>query len=137
MLLATGLQVSYVEQRPVPAPNATDGGMDAFAQLQLRVLIATAILGLAAALISALIWGETTALSVLLGASAGVLYLRLLARSVARLEGNRRQLNRFQLVVPVLLVVGVSRLPSLELLPAILGFLLYKPALLAQLILDR
>jgi len=137
MLLATGLQVSYVEQRPVPAPNATDGGMDAFAQLQLRVLIATAILGLAAALISALIWGETTALSVLLGASAGVLYLRLLARSVARLEGNRRQLDRFQLVVPVLLVVGVSRLPSLELLPAILGFLLYKPALLAQLILDR
>lgn len=121
----------------MPAPNAIDGGIDAFAQLQLRMLIATAVLGLAAALISALIWGETTALSVLLGASAGALYLRLLARSVARLGGGRRQLGRFQLVVPVLLVVGVSRLPSLELLPAILAFLLYKPALLAQSILDR
>ncbi|QEY33557.1 hypothetical protein EVJ50_13645 [Synechococcus sp. RSCCF101] len=106
--------------------------MDAYLQLQIRCLLATAALGVVASLISALIWGMTTSLSVLVGAVAGVLYLRLLARSVARLGSNSRQIGRFQLVVPVLLVVGVSRLPSLDLLPAILGFLVYKPALLVQ-----
>ncbi|WP_225322962.1 hypothetical protein [Synechococcus sp. RSCCF101] len=125
------MQVSYVEG-PEPVPCAVDSGMDAYLQLQIRCLLATAALGVVASLISALIWGMTTSLSVLVGAVAGVLYLRLLARSVARLGSNSRQIGRFQLVVPVLLVVGVSRLPSLDLLPAILGFLVYKPALLVQ-----
>jgi len=51
---------------------------------------------------------------------AGLFYLRLLARSVARLGGGSRQVGRFQLVVPVLLVVSAARLPQFEFLPAFL-----------------
>ena len=64
------------------------------------------------------------------------LYVRLLARSVARLSDQSRGLGRFQLVVPTLLVVGAAKLPQLDLLPAFLGFLLYKPALILQHVFD-
>ena len=61
---------------------------------------------------------------------------RLLARSVARLSDQSRGLGRFQLIVPTLLVVGSAKLPQLDLLPAFLGFLLYKPALILQHVFD-
>ncbi|HJM80659.1 MAG TPA: ATP synthase, partial [Prochlorococcaceae cyanobacterium Fu_MAG_72] len=35
-----------------------------------------------------------------------------------------------------LLVLVVSRLPQLELLPALLGFMLYKPAMILQVLFD-
>jgi ATP synthase protein I len=130
------LQVTYVE-RPGAPPDTVDNGMDSYARLQRRLLLATAAMGVLVSLLTLVLRDWSTAASVLVGSLAGVLYLRLLARTVSRLGGSSRQLGRFQLVVPILLVVGVSRTPSLELLPAILGFLLYKPALLLQAILDR
>jgi ATP synthase protein I len=44
--------------------------------------------------------------------------------------------GKAQLLVPVVLVVAAARLPVLEILPAVLGFLLYKPALIVQAVLD-
>jgi len=35
------------------------------------------------------------------------------------------------------LVLAAARIPALEILPALLGFLLYKPALILQILLDR
>jgi len=40
------------------------------------------------------------------------------------------------LVVPVLLIVGAAKFPQLEILPAFIGFLLYKPALILQTVID-
>ena len=60
----------------------------------------------------------------------------LLSRSVANLSEQSRGLGRFQLVVPTLLVDGAAKLPQLDLLPAFLGFLLYKPALILQHVFD-
>ena len=72
-----------------------------------------------------------------MGALSGLLYLLLLARSVARLGGDRRSVGKIQLLVPVVLVLASSRLSQLELVPALVGFLLYKPALLVQAYLDQ
>jgi ATP synthase protein I len=36
------------------------------------------------------------------------------------------------LIVPVLLILAVIKLPELQLLPALVGFLLYKPSLIIQ-----
>jgi ATP synthase protein I len=44
--------------------------------------------------------------------------------------------GKAQLLVPVVLVLAAARLPVLEILPAVLGFLLYKPALIVQAVLD-
>jgi len=70
------------------------------------------------------------------GALAGVVYLRLLARSIGKLGKTSKSVGKVQLVVPVLLVLVVSRLPQLELLPSLLGFLMYKPALILQVMLE-
>jgi ATP synthase protein I len=108
---------------------------DPFLRLQRRLLLATLLLTLVVSLIAWPLFGASAARSLLLGGSCGLLYLRLLARSVARIGPESRSLGRFQIVVPALLVVAAARIPALELLPALLGFLLYKPALLLQAVL--
>ena len=114
------------------SPEAIDDG---FNRLQRRLLLATLITTLSVALISWLLFGALAARSLLLGGCCGLLYLRLLARSVSRLSSESRSLGRFQIVVPALLIVAAAKIPAIELLPAILGFLLYKPALLIQAVL--
>ena len=110
--------------------------MEGYARLQRRLMLVTLVISLCAALFAYLRFDLLVACSLLVGSRAGLLYLRLLARSVARLGGGSRQVGRFQIVVPVLLVVAAAKLPQLELLPAFLGFLLYKPALILQTVID-
>ena len=89
-----------------------------------------------AVVISAFFIGTQTAFSLLLGSFAGILYLRLLARGIGKLGKSSASVSKIQLIVPVLLVLVVSRFPQLELLPALLGFLLYKPSLIVQFLLE-
>ena len=130
----------YLQALPSTEPAggipSADNGMEDYARLQRRLMLATLLVSLIAALVTALRFDLHVARSLLVGAFAGLLYLRLLARSVARLGGGSRQVGRFQLVVPMLLIVASSRLPQLDLLPAFLGFLLYKPALIVQAVID-
>ena len=118
------------------ASVAIDSGMGDYARLQQRLMLATLAISLVAFLIALVGFDVMVARSLLVGSCAGVLYLRLLARSVARLGGGSRQVGRFQLVVPVLLVVAAAKFPQLEILPAFIGFLLYKPALILQTVID-
>ena len=115
-----------------PAEN----GMESFARLQVRLMLATLIVSAVATLFASFYFDLFVARSLLVGAVAGLFYLRLLARSVARLVGGSRQVGRFQLVVPIVLIVAAARLPQLDLLPAFVGFLLYKPALILQTVFD-
>ncbi len=116
-------------------PSADLATADPFLRLQRRLLLATLLLTVVVVLITWPLFGASAARSLLLGGCCGLLYLRLLARSVARIGPDSRSLGRFQIVVPALLVVAAARIPALELLPALLGFLLYKPALLLQAVL--
>jgi ATP synthase protein I len=115
-----------------PAEN----GMESFARLQVRLMLATLIVSAVATLFASFYFDLFVARSLLVGAVAGLFYLRLLARSVARLGGGSRQVGRFQLVVPIVLIVAAARLPQLDLLPAFVGSLLYKPALILQTVFD-
>lgn len=128
----------------VPLPLAKEplgdnlaNGMGDFQRLQQRMLLATTVAAAVSVPIAAFAFGWTVALSLLIGALAGLLYLRLLARSVARLGEASRSLSKVQLLVPVVLVLASARVPQLQLVPALVGFLLYKPALLVQAALDR
>ena len=118
------------------ATVANDSGMGDYARLQQRLMLATAVISLVALLVALVGFNAAVARSLLVGSCAGVLYLRLLSRSVARLGGGSRQVGRFQLVVPVLLIVAAAKFPQLDLLPAFIGFLLYKPALILQTVID-
>jgi ATP synthase protein I len=116
--------------------TSAENGMESFARLQVRLMLATVIVSVVAILFAAFYFDLFVARSLLVGAVAGLFYLRLLARSVARLGGGSRQVGRFQLVVPIVLIVSAARLPQLDLLPAFVGFLLYKPALILQTVFD-
>lgn len=117
--------------------QAPSDGMEHFQRLRRRLLLSTLIATAAAVPLCWLLFDASAALSLLVGAVGGLLYLVLLARSVSRLGGERRSVSKVQLLVPVVLVLASSRLPQLELVPALVGFLLYKPALLVQAYLDR
>ena len=109
---------------------------DEYAQLQRRFILATLAVSVFAVSVTALVFDLHIASSLLVGAICGVLYLRLLARSVGKLGKGSKSVSKIQLLVPVLLVLVVSRLPQLELLPALLGFMLYKPAMILQVLFD-
>jgi ATP synthase protein I len=122
---------------PGPTNNGPiNNGMDGYFRLQRRLLLATLLLSAVVVAVTAIAGSLATAFSLLVGAMAGLLYLWLLSRSVTRLGDNSRRLSRAQLLVPVALVLLSSRLPQLSILPALLGFLLYKPAVILQAVFD-
>ncbi|MFM7264618.1 MAG: ATP synthase subunit I [Cyanobium sp.] len=126
---------------PALAPPSADGptadnGMEDYRRLQRRLLLATGWASAIAVPVTALVWNPATAASVLVGSLAGLLYLRLLARSVSRLGVDSKSVGKVQLLVPITLVLTAARVPQLQILPALLGFVLYKPALILQAVLD-
>jgi ATP synthase protein I len=131
------LQSPAEAEGPTGSTEQHSDGMEHFQRLRRRLLVSTLVASLTAVPVCWLLFDRPAALSLLVGAVAGLLYLVLLARSVARLGGDRRSVGKIQLLVPVVLVLASARIPALELVPALVGFLLYKPALLVQAYLDR
>jgi len=105
---------------------------DEYLELQFRVLRLTFLFTIFSVGIAGFFFGIQASASLLLGALSGIFYFRLLARGVGKLGTSSKIVGKVQLLVPVLLVLASSRFPQLDLLPALLGFLLYKPALIIQ-----
>ena len=105
---------------------------DEYLELQFRVFRLTFLLTIFSVGIAGFFIGIQASLSLLIGALSGIFYFRLLARGVGKLGISSKNVGKVQLLVPVLLVLASSRFPQLDLIPALLGFLLYKPALIIQ-----
>jgi len=105
---------------------------DEYLELQFRVFRLTFLFTIFSVGVAGFFFGIHASASVFIGALSGIFYFRLLARGVGRLGTSAKIVGKVQLLVPVLLVLASSRLPQLELIPALLGFLLYKPALIIQ-----
>ena len=105
---------------------------DEYLVLQVRVFRLTILLTVFSVGIAGFFLGIQASASLLIGALSGMFYFRLLARGIGRLGTSSKIVGKVQLLVPVLLVVVSSRFPQLDLIPALLGFLLYKPALIIQ-----
>jgi len=105
---------------------------DEYLELQFRVLRLTLLFTIFSVGIAGFFFGIQASTSLFIGALSGILYFRLLARGIGRLGTSSKIVGKVQLLVPVLLVLVSSRFPQLELIPALLGFLLYKPALIIQ-----
>ena len=110
--------------------------MTDYLRLKRRLLLATVMATALAVPLTLWLFGAAAAASLLVGGLAGLLYLLLLARSVSRLGVASKSVSKVQLLVPVALVLAAARIPALQMLPALIGFLLYKPALIAQALLD-
>jgi ATP synthase protein I len=104
--------------------------MNDFYQLQKELLVVTVIL---TGLIFFPVWyfySLNTALNYLIGACAGVVYLKLLAKNVERLGKQKDQIGKSHLAIFVVVIVLATQVKELHVLPVFLGFLTYKGTLL-------
>ena len=101
-----------------------------YRRTQRRFLLFTLALSVGSVPLLAIWFSGPTVMSFAIGCISGLLYLLLLSRSVAKLGPQSRQLGRAQLLVPVVLVLLSSRWPLFQLVPALIGFLIYKPAVI-------
>ncbi len=103
---------------------------DEYTKLQLTIFGITFIASILVASITGIFLGFTFGLSILTGAIAGIFYLRLLAKSVGKLGKESTGVSKLQLLVPVCLFIFASKLGSLDIFPAMIGFFIYKPAII-------
>lgn len=111
-----------------------NSAMKEFYQLYQELLVITLVL---TAVIFTAVWiaySLNMALNYLLGACAGVLYLKMLARDVERLGTEKQQLSKTRLALLVVLILLASRWNQLQIMPIFLGFLTYKATLIIYVI---
>jgi len=102
---------------------------DEYTKLQLTIFGITFIASILIASITGIFLGFTFGFSIFIGAIAGIFYLRLLAKSVGKLGKESSGVSKLQLLVPVCLFIFASKLGSLDIFPAMIGFFIYKPSL--------
>ena len=103
---------------------------DEYTKLQLSIFGITFIASVLIASITGIFLGFTFGFSIFIGAIAGIFYLRLLAKSVGKLGKVSSGVSKLQLLVPVCLFIFASKLGSLDIFPAMIGFFIYKPSLI-------
>ena len=103
---------------------------DEYTKLQLTIFGITFIVSILLASITGIFLGFTFGFSILIGAIAGIFYLRLLAKSVGKIGRESMGLSKLQLLIPVCLFIFASKLGSIEIFQAMIGFFLYKPSLI-------
>ena len=103
---------------------------DEYKKLQLTIFGITFIVSIFLASITGIFLGFTFGFSIFIGAIAGIFYLRLLAKGVGKLGKESTGVSKLQLLVPVCLFIFASKLGSLDIFPAMIGFFIYKPSLI-------
>ncbi|PPS45302.1 ATP synthase subunit I [Chroococcidiopsis sp. TS-821] len=112
------------------AASKPSNSMQEFYQLSQELLLWTVAL---TGIIFVFVWifySLNIALNYLIGACTGVVYLRMLARDVERLGGEKKQLSKTRLALLIGLILLASRWNQLQILPIFLGFLTYKASLI-------
>ena len=127
------LDNSIIKKSKSSIPNQIDNLLsqnDEYTKLQLTIFGITFIISILLALITGIFLGFNFGFSIFIGAIAGIFYLRLLAKSVGKLGKESSGVSKLQLLVPVCLFIFASKLGSLDIFPAMIGFFIYKPSLI-------
>ena len=103
---------------------------DEYTKLQIKIIVITFFIAILIALITGITVGYNFGFSVLIGALGGIFYLRLLAKSIGKIGKESNGVSKLQLLVPVCLFIFASKLGSLDIFPAMIGFFIYKPSLI-------
>ena len=103
---------------------------DEYTKLQITIFGITFFVAILLASATGIIIGYTFGFSVFIGAIAGIFYLRLLAKSIGKIGKESSGFSQIQLLVPICLFIFASKLGSLEIFPAMIGFFIYKPSLI-------
>ncbi len=125
-------ELDQAKQEPaaVLLPPSTGTAMQDYYQLQQTLLKLTIAFS---AVIFLFVWGFyslNTALNYVIGACTGVVYLRMLARSVGKIGREAPKSSSGRLAVLIGVLVVSTQWQQLSVLPVFLGFLTYKAALI-------
>ena len=101
-----------------------------YLKLQLTIFALTFVSSLIVSLLAFFLITPIFGLSIFAGSIAGIFYLRLLAKSIGSLGKTSSGVSKVQLLIPVCLFIFASKNEFIEILPSIVGFFLYKPALI-------
>jgi ATP synthase protein I len=114
--------------------RSTEDSMGEYQQLKRELYLITLAITTVAFVTVALVYELRVAFNYLLGAVAGVVYLRLLAKDVDRIGNESTKLSPNRLALFVGLMLVAAKWHELQILPVFLGFLTYKAALLVYLL---
>ena len=103
---------------------------DEYTKLQITIFGITFMVAILVTSITGIIIGYTFGFSVFVGAISGIFYLRLLAKSIGKIGKESNGFSQLQLLVPVCLFLFASKLGSIDIFPAMIGFFIYKPSLI-------
>lgn len=104
--------------------------MDDYYRLQRRLLTITCLFSFAIFVSVWLTYSLHIALNYLIGACAGVVYLRMLSKSVEKIGRKSGGIAGGRLALVAALILVASQWSQLEIMPVFLGFLTYKAALI-------
>jgi ATP synthase protein I len=110
--------------------RSAEDSMGEYQQLKRELYLITLAITIVAFVTVVLVYGWKISFSYLLGAVAGVVYLRLLAKDVDRIGNESVKLSPNRLALFVVLMLVAAKWHQLQILPVFLGFLTYKAALL-------
>ncbi len=123
--------VEAAESGEVLLPPPSEASMRDFYQLQQNLLGLTAAFG---AVIFFCVWRVYSlqiALDYMLGAVAGVVYLRMLGKNVSDMGRQNKNSSAGRLAIFVGVMIVALRWDQVEVIPVFLGFLTYKAAIMA------
>lgn len=124
-------QNEKIQSERTSLPPPSESSMQDYYQLQQNLLGLTVAFG---AVIFPFVWGFYSlqiALDYILGACAGVVYLRMLGRNVSNIGRNKKNSSAGRLAVFAGIMIVALRWDQLEVVPVFLGFLTYKAAIIA------
>ncbi|MEM9944977.1 MAG: ATP synthase subunit I [Cyanobacteria bacterium P01_D01_bin.36] len=125
---------SEAAEEAVPLPPASETSMQDYYQLQQNLLLLT--LAFTAAIFF-VVWGTYSlniALNYVIGAVTGLVYFRMLAKSVGGIGREKPKPSSGRLAIFVGVMVVSTQWQQLSILPVFLGFLTYKAALISYVI---
>jgi ATP synthase protein I len=117
-------EVSAPEQQKEDV--VTGNSMDEYYQLKKSIFFVTLAATGIISLLVYLSYSLTTALSYLIGACVGIIYLRMLAKDVEKVSGNNPRTGSGRLALVAGMIIVATQWDKLEVLPIFLGFLTYK-----------
>ena len=116
------------------AKEQAPGAMNDYYNLRNELLILTLALTGVIFITVWIFYSLNIALNYILGASTGVVYLRMLAKDVEQVGIEGKRLNKTRLALFIGLIIVATQWKQLHLMPIFLGFLTYKAALMVYIL---